>query len=567
MAQHEINITADRSVWLDINDEYSRVNNTDYLRVGDYYLRTGDYGDDYYSKYAAAVGFDYGQIPPRKKIIGASVYLYPKTSVSLDKPFRYWHKRNTWTEGDISYDNFIFTTYGFEIGPYNTQYSGYSSGVAYEFNVEVSFATSNNSFLLINRGSNTVTCDFYSTRASSELRPYLKITYEDVPPDKPTLLEPIGVYRDSASVIRFEWQYNSSVGGEQKKFDLQWSTNQSSWTTISETTENTYLDIPEDTFPVGNIYWRVRTYNEYDESSGYSDAAVFYSIGAPTTPLIQSVSDECRPLVEWISFDQQIYQLQILQGETVLYDTGDMPGISTRQYRIAGFLDDGEYSAKVRIKNEYDLWSEWGTYDFTISTTKPSKPTLSIQRTRYGQELMIAGTYDEVYIYRDGVCIGKDITHDNTPINGKEYEYFARAVVGDAFADSKTVLATASFRYGLLSDSEDIIELQHNISTVPGKNTINNQVGTANYYDGRKYPVYEHTEHTDKSLMLTYFLKNYADIERLEAMADRKNIVLYRDKRGRKLYGTMTGLTVQDIKQGFTVMFTIIATDYSEAIL
>lgn len=129
------------------------------------------------------------------------------------------------------------------------------------------------------------------------------------------------------------------------------------------------------------------------------------------------------------------------------------------------------------------------------------------------------------------------------------------------------MLATASFRYGLLSDSEDIIELQHNISTVPGKNTINNQVGTVNYYDGRKYPVYEHTEHADKSLMLTYFIKNYTDIERLEAMADRKNIVLYRDKRGRKLYGTMTGLTVQDIKQGFTVTFTIVATDYSEAIL
>ena len=136
---------------------------------------------------------------------------------------------------------------------------------------------------------------------------------------------------------------------------------------------------------------RVQTYNEYDESSGYSDAAVFYSVGAPTTPLIQSVSDECRPLVEWMAFDQQIYQLQILQGETIIYDTSDMPGISTRQYRIPVFLSDGEYSAKVRIKNEYDMWSEWGTTPFTISTTKPDKPTLSIQRSRYGLELTIGG--------------------------------------------------------------------------------------------------------------------------------------------------------------------------------
>jgi hypothetical protein len=400
--------------------------------------------------------------------------------------------------------------------------------------------------------------------------PELKVTYEDVPPGKPNPIAPVGIFKDGRSTIRFEWEYVSSVGGEQKKFDLQWSTNQSDWTTVSETTANTYYDMPAGTLQAGNIYWRVRTYNEYDEVSEYSDVAAFYCIGAPDAPVIQSVSSSCRPLIEWTAFDQQVYQIQIMKDEDIIYDSGTVPSMSARSHQVSVFIDDGEYTARMRVKNEYDLWSEWGTYNFTIANTKPAKPTLTIQRTKYGLELMSGGTYEEVYVYRDEICIGKaenGIYHDNTCANGKEYAYFVRGVVGDAFEDSKIVLAAASFTYGLLSDGDDIIELKYNISTTPGKNTISNQVGTANYYDGRKYPVFSHTEHVDESLSLTYFLKDYTDVERLEAMADRKGIVLYRDKRGRKLYGTLTGVNVQDVRQGFIVMFTILATDCSEAIL
>ena len=110
--------------------------------------------------------------------------------------------------------------------------------------------------------------------------PYIEIIYEDVPPDKPTLISPIGEYKDSNSIIRFEWQYNSSVGGTQKAFDLQWSTDQVNWNTISDETSRYFYDMPAETLPAGNIYWRVQTYNEYDEASGYSDPEVFYSIAA-----------------------------------------------------------------------------------------------------------------------------------------------------------------------------------------------------------------------------------------------------------------------------------------------
>lgn len=562
MAQHEINLPCIADTYIDDDNPSTNYGSATSLLIGDRRLVSSGH---YYK--IALLEFNASGVPERKKIISALLRIYVTDVVVSDGGrVRAEGKNIEFDEYGATANNTVTFVY---FDKDTRQLSAISTGQYEEFET---LRGGLHSTCII--GVQGVGSDFYPyvkfSSRETDNPPILKVIYEDVPPDKPTPITPVGIFKDSRAQIRFEWQYNSSVGGAQKKFDLQWSTNQTNWTTISLTTPNTYYDMPADTLPGGNIYWRVRTYNEYDEVSEYSDIEAFFSVGAPDAPSVQSVSNSCRPLIEWASFGQQVFQIQILKEESVIYDSGMIAGISARSHRVPIFLDNGQYTAQIRIKNEYGLWSEWGTYSFTIATIKPAKPTLSIQRTRYGLELMIDGIYDEIYIYRDGMCIGKTndvIYHDNTCANGKEYAYFVRGISGNAFSDSKTILAAASFAYGLLSDSEDIIELKFNISTTPGKNTIANQVGTANYFDGRKYPIFAHTEHVDKSLTLTYFVKTYSEVERLEAMADRKGIVLYRDKRGRKLYGTMTGLNVQDIKQGFTVTFTIVAIDYSEAIL
>jgi hypothetical protein len=233
------------------------------------------------------------------------------------------------------------------------------------------------------------------------------------------------------------------------------------------------------------------------------------------------------------------------------------------------WLADGAYTIKLRIKNEYDMWSEWGTTSFTISTTKPDKPILAVQRSPYGLELTIGNVQGEAYIYRDGVPIAKVTGQkyfDHTVANGKEYRYFVRALSEDGFADSDIEIGVPSFRYGLLNTGDEVIELKHNINTVPGKNLNNTQSGTLNMYDGRKYPVPEMSSNVEQTLVLGYFFKTYPEVEKIIEIADRKEIVLYRDKRGRKMYGKITGLAVQDIFHGHDVSITISATDYNEAV-
>jgi hypothetical protein len=393
----------------------------------------------------------------------------------------------------------------------------------------------------------------------------LEIVYEDVPPEPPTLLSPIGLFAENTNVIRFEWQYSSSVGGEQKKFDLQWSANGVTWTTVSQTTANNYYDMPANTIPSGNIYWRVRTYNEYDEAGEYSDTAVFYSVGAPRTPTIISVSNSARPEITWASTEQQVYQIQISHDENIVYDSGSLPGISIKNHKVKTFLDDGLYTARVRIKNEYDMWSDWTEYPFTISTSKPPKPTIAVQRSRYGLEIHSSGAG---YVYRDGVCIGKiDKQYfDNTVVHGQEYQYFVRVVNGGAYNDSDVVLAIPYIPFAVLSLGNDIVELRYGLNVVPGKNLTRTSMGTANYFDGRKFPVYEQSEHMQSGIALTYFIKKYEDIQNIIKFMDLKEIVLYRDKRGKKIYGVITNISVQDIIQGYNITFTLSETDYNEEV-
>lgn len=414
----------------------------------------------------------------------------------------------------------------------------------------------------------------YTSKESATNKPYLEIVYEDVLPNAPTPTDPIGDYKDNKAVVRFAWQYNSDVGGVQKAFDLQWSTDQINWTTVSQTISNMYYDMPADTLPAGNIYWRVRTYNEYDEVGPYCDIQSFYAIGAPAAPVLNAIpSNTARPVVTWSAFSQQVYQLQVLSGDTIVYDSGVVPGISIRQHKIKAWLADGEYTVKLRIKNEYDLWSEWGSAAVTISTDKPEKPSIALQRSAYGVEITGTGlVYRSDYDKDDYICIGtaSGTYFDNTVRSKGEYKYFVRAISeNDTYNDSDIKFIQAEFQYALIapvSDLSNVFAFTRSLNSPP-KRTYNRQPGGAFVeYAGRKHPVWEPTEHVNAAWQMSFYLKTWAEVETFVALVDRKETVLYRDARGRKIYGILSNLTIDDERSGYIVGFTLTEVDYIEGV-
>lgn len=374
----------------------------------------------------AFLKFNNALLPTNKKIISTQLRLYLTQSLSIATGQNFYIYKVTtkdWIENTLTYNNseVWFSNMVSLTGV------GYAANYYIDINIPVSANVAYKPDYGIAPNPNQDGAILYFQSREGANPPVLRITYEDVPPDAPTPKDPIGDFKDNKSVVRFEWTYNSSVGGTQKAFDLQWSTDQTTWTTVSQTTANNYYDMPADTLPAGNIYWRVRCYNEYDEASVYCSTQSFYAIGAPAAPILNTVpTNSARPVITWAAFNQQVYQLQILSGTTVVYDSGDQPSISIRSHKVMAFLADGAYTAKLRIKNEYDLWSTWGEATFTVSTVKPAKPALTVVNTAYGLRAKASlKDVDYALLYRDGVCVKKQAEMsiiDNRVRNGNTEE-------------------------------------------------------------------------------------------------------------------------------------------------
>lgn len=574
MAQHTIDLPCIADTYIDSGNPNTNYGSATLLNAG------GDGGSSSRYRYYALFKFDWSSLPVGKKVINAKVRLYSAKAMPSAEGCRIGGNVN---ERDFNESTVTFNNYGSTPTGHRTYYSGASlaADTWYEFDFTSNYSLQHEK--LINYGVNfiwtkyywDVNPDFWQIQSREGANPpVLRVIYEDVPPDAPTPKSPIGTYKDSKSVIRFEWQYNSDVGGTQKAFDLQWSTDQANWTTVSLTTANNYYDMPADTLPAGNIYWRVRCYNEYDEVGPYSDIQSFYAIGVPAAPVLNAIpANSARPVVSWSAFSQQVYQLQVQVDDDVVYDSGVVPGINIRQHKIKAWLADGEYTVRIRIKNEYDLWSDWGSTTVTISTDKPEKPSIALQRSAYGAEITGTGlVYRSDYDKDEYICIGMaDGSYFDNAVRSKgEYKYFIRAVSeNDTFEDSDIKFIQAEFQYALIapvSDLSNVFAFTRSLNSPP-KRIYNRQPGGAFVeYAGRKHPVWEPTEHVSAAWLMSFFLKSWDDVESFIALVDRKETVLYRDAKGRKVYGVLGNLSVTDERGGYSVSFTLTEVDHSEEV-
>ncbi|WP_454053853.1 hypothetical protein [Clostridium sp. Marseille-Q7071] len=382
----------------------------------------------------------------------------------------------------------------------------------------------------------------------------------------------------NTEVIRFTWQYNTSVSDTQSGFELQWQDKSGSWKAVSQTTANNYYDMPKNTFPSGNISWRVRTKNQYGEYSSFSSTLSFTAIGTPSTPVIKSVEqDKLSPIVKWEATSQQVYQLQILRHTEIIYDTGYIASTSERSHKVNMPLNEGQYTAKVRIKNEYDLVSEWGELSFIIKSIKPPKPALNISQIPYGLLIKIdAMEIDYGLVYRRKMggnkftCIGKLETFQyiDYSVASKKHEYFIRVFKEEAFEDSDIQIAKCNLKYSTLApvtNLEDLLVLKSNLNNIPQKDISLNIQSTKQHYTGRELPVVDYTVFEDNTYTFAFYLKE-KEVEKFIDIYHLKQIVLYRDKC-LKVYGKIDGVNIVNTDlDGYTVKFSIIETDYIEEV-
>lgn len=373
-----------------------------------------------------------------------------------------------------------------------------------------------------------------------------------IPNDKitATATKPKNTYAGSWDTINFEWTYASREGLAQKKYELQYKdTSHTDWAALaSAESANTNVNIPPNTFAAGIVKWRVRCTNANNQVSAWSEEASFTAQGKPPTPNVSATTSP-RPVITWTGEGQLAYQIKI--DNAVLHTAYSTDG----RYKVKEYLADGAHIAAVRIQNEYGLWSDWGTAEFTVANTPGVPITLFAAG---GEKATLAWTetdHKTYYIYRDDIPIAKTTAHtysDQMAIGTHKYK--VRGVTGDSYSMSNEVTVTLSVDAPEIAALGEMQWLRLEYSTAQ-----NSPLGVSAYQDvayqfyaGRRYPVAETSRQITKIYSFNAAFNDAAQAAAFEGLLGKT--VVYRDQHNRLFTGPLTGfeLSVDQFFSAFT---------------
>lgn len=203
----------------------------------------------------------------------------------------------------------------------------------------------------------------------------------------------------------FLWKYKGE-NLPQEYYTIEWSSDQGkTWKSVNVSSSECYHAFPASTFPTGTIIWKIQVAN----SDGYMSGFVFgqfNAIGQSEAPIIESISQEAIPLIEWSASDQEAYEIRIT-GEDIDFKSGMIFGTETRSFRPNTMIPDGTYVVRARIFNKYGILSDWGECSVVMSAKKPnSYPTIMLQESKfYGASLVGKGiTGTGFWVRKEKVC-------------------------------------------------------------------------------------------------------------------------------------------------------------------
>lgn len=418
--------------------------------------------------------------------------------------------------------------------------------------------------------------------SETERPPVLKYNYGDKPLS-PTIISPAWgdiINKKDTSSIKFEW---TSTG--QTNYEFEYSQDNIVWTKLEGTTAK-FVNLVTTGLANGDLYARVKIKSN-NVWSDYSQTWLLQIGEKPSTPIVSLLGiTTSTPTISWnANLLQKMYQVQVLQGSTIIVDSGEIQG-TLNQYILKSRLEDNKpYTFKVRIADEYNIWSDWGTKASTVNFIKPPIPTLSLYLNPERGSTIIKiqnptpGAGEELTVFNDifrqegngeWLRIATNIISEFIDLTIKpksEIYYKVRAIGQNGYVDSTIKGTEFLMRYSDLSvvgELEKHVKLKYN----DRKQQNSGYTGSLLVFSGRNKPVVEFDDSRTNDIALEFEITNKKDLNMLQDIIDSRKTLLYRDSRGRKLYGSVISkLNVQDSEFNYyTVGFTFTETDFNEVV-
>lgn len=224
-----------------------------------------------------------------------------------------------------------------------------------------------------------------------------------------TCVSPNGTY--TKGTVDFIWSHATEYGTTQHAWDLQYklSTAQS-WITVGNHALDSVNHWTVNNISVSGIYqWRVRTYNILDQAGEWAESTFINNLPA-TAPWNLTITTKGRPVFQWVSTQQKAYQVQLLNNNTIVYDSGAVYNAQNTHIINNYFDDDTAYTGRVRIYNEIGNVSPWTS----VGYQQPTVPDVEFEVYQYaagGAQIAIDHNdiFTHYYIQRNGKTIGRAV--------------------------------------------------------------------------------------------------------------------------------------------------------------
>lgn len=389
-------------------------------------------------------------------------------------------------------------------------------------------------------------------------------TQETIPTAEP--LSPNSLVVDAAGPVVFQWQHTISTGTLPTKSELQKSVDGQTWETLATIDGSAREWIcPANTLPASVKYWRVRTYNTDNVASEWSEAAQIVVIAAPSAPAIQIKSTGPRPVIGWQTSEQEAYQVE-LDGKL----SGGTHYGTDKTWQSPTYLSDGSHTVRVRVQNQYGMWSAWGSAALPVANTPGEAITLTVQA---GESALLSwqtsGSYGFYLVYRDGRPIARALESaytDERSVGSVRYQVRGCYLDADNYGLSNEV--TVDVRPAVLTvsdlDAGTTLRLPYSDSQhrQTGR-TVSRQVELLQL-SGAYYPVAVEVDSGTDVLSVTAALTDESQVRQLMALVGK--LVCVKTPQGDLVIGYITSLPKQNDEFLDVFNFTVEQIDYDDEV-
>ena len=303
-----------------------------------------------------------------------------------------------------------------------------------------------------------------------------QFTLAETPPLAPSLVHPVNVAVDAASGVLLEWRYNSQFDLRASRFDIRYRFNEGPW--LNLTTSGDVFARTSAVTTQGAVEWQVRATGQQGDLGPWSEIERFWTIGAPPAPNIVGATRTNRPLITFSTANIMSWEMEFFDERgNIVHSTGDVAFLGQFTYRLPVLLMDGNYIVRMRVRNEFGLYSPFSSLAFAVrgeaiqpvsldildlqpygitllskvnTTASINNYELMVYRTERGSEdfAIIAHLRD----LSEYIRVHEQFTEiefvDFTAGPGIDFVYFVRLVghEGNGFSDSGAVNGRLDFR-------------------------------------------------------------------------------------------------------------------------